>query len=507
MKLATVLSRAESGVEAPLVRVEVNFFTGQPKFHMSGLPEAAVRESKFRVFAAIRNAGYEFPIGRIIVNLAPADLPKEGGRFDLPISVGILAASGQLPGATLRRFEFLGELSLGGDVRPLRGGLSASIAATAGGRALVLPADSAAEALLVNGARIAGIRHLLDLPDYLDGRREAVVGEAPEVGEEDGGGASAANGAGDLADIRGQEAAKRALEIAAAGGHSMLMLGPPGSGKTMLASRLPGILPTLGTAEALETAAVYSSSSHGFAMETWRRRPFRSPHHTASAAALVGGGSIPRPGEISLAHNGVLFLDELPEFERRVLETLREPIESGAIHISRAAMQARFPSRFQLVAAMNPCPCGYLGDLRGRCQCTVEQVQRYRTRISGPLLDRIDIQILVPPVAARMLGERAPGESSGEVRRRVTKTRGLQWRRQGGLNRALAGREMEKACALDQDARALLDRAMDKLALSPRSYHRILRLARTIADLDQAPAVTSEHIAEAVQLRCLDRGR
>ena len=507
MTLATVHSRATAGIQAPPVRVEVNLGGGLPQFHIVGLPDAAVRESRHRVTAAIRNAGYLWPAGCITVNLAPADLPKDGGRFDLPISVGVLAASAQLPTEPLSAFEFLGELSLGGEVRPLGGALSAAIAARRARRTLVLPAASAAEALLVQDVRVVAVKHLLDLPAYLGGDGVPALGREPPASEAgDGGG----DGDGDLSDVKGQDFAKRALEIAAAGGHNLLMLGPPGGGKTMLATRLAGLAPSLSREEALETAAVYSCSHHGFAPCNWGRRPFRAPHHTTSAVALVGGGSTPRPGEISLAHNGVLFMDELPEFQRPVLESLREPLEAGVINISRAARQSRFPCRFQLVAAMNPCPCGYLGDPRGRCRCTAGQVQRYRARISGPFLDRIDMHVVMsrsPRPLLRSDGAAGRGETSAVVRARVEAAHRRQRHRQGVINSRLTPRETERICRLDEAARPLLERATEKLALSPRACHHLLRLARTIADLGdvEAAVLDGEHLSEALQLRHLDR--
>ncbi len=498
MALAVVHSRAQVGIEAPAVTVEVHLANGLPNLSIVGLPEAAVKESKDRVRAALLNANFEFPARRITVNLAPADLPKEGGRFDLPIALGILAASGQVPAAELDGYEFLGELALTGKLRPVRGALTAALAARPSGRALIAPAANAPEAALVEGIAVLGARHLLEVTGHLarDCRLEPVSLSRP---------APSGSDVPDLSDIKGQHHAKRALEIAAAGGHSLLFIGPPGAGKTMLATRLPGLLPPLADAEALEVAAI-QSAHRGFSVEQWGRRPFRAPHHTASGVALVGGGSHPRPGEISLAHRGVLFLDELPEFDRAVLEVLREPLESGTITISRAARQAEFPARFQLVAAMNPCPCGYLGDGSGRCRCTEERVRNYRARISGPLLDRIDMHVEVPAVPRELLLAGATGgETSATVRERVCAARARQRARAGCANYALTNKQVEDACRLEAAGRALIEQAMARLGLSARAYHRILKVARTIADLAGAEAVTPTHLAEAVQYRALDR--
>jgi magnesium chelatase family protein len=501
MSLAVVYSRAEAGVQAPAVSVEVHLANGLPALSIVGLPETAVKESKDRVRAALINSRFEFPARRITINLAPADLPKEGARFDLPIALGILAASGQIPAAALERYEFIGELALTGELRPVRGTLPVALAVRGSGRSLVVPQDNGIEAGLVEGADVRVADHLLAVTAHLNG---TAVLTSPRVDQVE---APRRLDGADLAEVRGQRPAKRALEIAAAGGHSLLMIGPPGTGKSMLAARLPGILPGMDDEEGLEAACVRSLAGQALDIGGWRQRPFRSPHHTASAVALVGGGSHPRPGEISLAHRGVLFLDELPEFERRVLEVLREPLETGTITISRAARQAEFPARFQLVAAMNPCPCGHLGDAGGRCHCTAEQVRRYRARVSGPLLDRIDIHVEVPPVPRELLS--APterdAETSAAVRRRVERARALQLSRQGCVNSALDGEALAKACRLGDDAAALLDQAMDRLRLSARAYHRILRLARTIADLDEAARVETPHVAEAVNYRALDR--
>ncbi len=502
MSLCTLHTRAREGIAAPPVTVEVHLSGGLPAMSMVGLPELAVKESKDRVRGALLNARFHFPAGRVTINLAPADLPKEGGRFDLPIALGILGASGQIPTPGLSGTEFLGELALSGHLRPVSGVLPAALAASAAGRDLVLPAENAEEAALVSGLTLRPAGHLLEVCEHLRGVTPLPVFAAAPP-REDG------SDYPDLAEVRGQEHAKRALEIAAAGGHSLLMLGPPGTGKSMMANRLPGLLPPLSDGEALEAAAIRSVSDRApFDPATFRARPFRAPHHTASGVALVGGGSNPRPGEISLAHLGVLFLDELPEFDRRVLEVLREPLESGHILISRAARQARFPARFQLVAAMNPCPCGYLGDPGGRCRCTAEQVARYRGRISGPLLDRIDMHIEVPRVEVQRLAQppSSQTESSAQVRHRVCAARARQEARAGRSNSALTPREVERDCVLDAVGQSLLEQALTRLSLSARAYHRILKLARTIADLAGEEQISPAHLGEAIGYRRLDRG-
>jgi magnesium chelatase family protein len=498
--LATLLSRTPQGLEAPLVRVEVDVGSGLPAFSVVGLLETAVKESKDRVRAALANCGYEFPAGRVTVNLAPADLPKEGGRFDLAIAIGILAAAELLPAAPFDGVELYGELSLGGDVHATRGILPSALQAGRAGHAMIVPCVNASEAALARNARVLMARHLREVCDHAAGRK-ALPSQAHVAWH---GGAPAS--LPDLADVRGQAGARRALEIAAAGGHSLLMIGPPGSGKSMLAQRLPGLLPPLDDDEAIEIASIRSLSRHGLDFERWRQRPFRAPHHTASAVAIVGGGAKPRPGEISLAHHGVLFLDELPEFRRDVLEVLREPIETGHVMVARASNHAEFPARFQLIAAMNPCPCGYFGDPRGRCRCPAERINAYRGRLSGPLLDRIDLHVEVGRVALEEIEQGAADpEDTATVAARVGAARHTQLRRQRVLNSRLDAPTLARTCSLQPEAQRLLGRAMRELGLSARAYHRVLRVARTIADLASSATVLPAHIAEAVTSRQLDR--
>ena len=496
MSLAVLHSRALAGLHAPEVTVEVHLANGLPSFTIVGLPDTEVKESRDRVRAALVNSRFEFPARRITVNLAPAELRKESGRFDLPIALGILAASRQIETEEFANYEFAGELSLTGALRPVRGALAMTWRAAQDGRAFVLPLRSADEAALVEGANIYQAGSLLEVCAHLTGRQAMARPGAPP--------AMVAPAYPDLAEVKGQAHAKRALEVAAAGGHSVLMVGPPGTGKSMLAARFPGLLPPMSSAEALESGALASLGSAGFRPEHWKQRPFRAPHHSASMVALVGGGSDPRPGEISLAHHGVLFLDELPEFDRRVLEALREPLESGRVAVSRAARQAEYPARFQLIAAMNPCPCGYLGHFSGRCRCTPDQVARYRGKISGPLLDRIDIQIEVPALREEELTSSSRGEGSEPVRGRAAAARVRQTARQGKPNSQLGPRELERYCPVEDAATALLKQAIARLNLSARAYHRVLKLARTIADLAARNTIGVAHMAEAIQYRRLD---
>ena len=494
MLLAIVHSRGLDGLCAPQVAVEVHIAGGLPSVTLVGLPDTEVKEARDRVRAALQNSGFEFPAKRITVNLAPADLPKESGRFDLPIALGILAASGQIPAKALAEHEFAGELSLSGHLRPVRGALAMVLAASQRERCFVLPQESACEAALANGPRILAAETLLEVCAHLTGHSPLSECKRSEDDQD------VVLGYPDLSEVRGQAQAKRALEIAAAGGHSLLLAGPPGTGKSMLACRLPGLLPPMTQEAALESAAVLSLAGQ-FKPAHFGRHPYRSPHHTASAAALVGGGGVPRPGEISLAHRGVLFLDELPEFDRRVLEALREPMESGRIHISRAARQADFPAEFQLIAAMNPCPCGHHGDPRGKCRCTPDQVSRYRSKLSGPLLDRIDLQIEVPALPPEALQGAPDGESSAAVRARVTAARNRQLLRQNKANARLEPREIDSHCRPDDAGATLLKSAVTRLNLSARAYHRVLRVARSIADLAGDDAILATHVAEAIQYR------
>jgi magnesium chelatase family protein len=499
MAMATVLSRAQHGMDAPLVRVEVHVGGGLPNFSMVGLPEAVVKESKDRVRAALANCELEFPAGRIIVSLAPAELPKEGGRFDLPIAVGILLATRQLSATRLQECELYGELSLNGEIRPVKGALLAALAATKAGHSMIVPPANAAETSLVEGCQSAVATHLLEVVAHGKGEQSLPIqcGRAPSA---------ASAHAPDLSEVRGQAHAKRALEIAAAGQHSLLFIGPPGTGKSMLAQRLPGLLPPMSEAEALEVAAIRSIVGAPLRVSEWRVRPFRCPHHTCSAVALVGGGAVPRPGEISFAHHGVLFLDELPEFDRRVLEVLREPLETGTVTISRAARHAEFPAAFQLIAAMNPCPCGYLGDPLGQCRCTTELIQRYRARLSGPLLDRLDMHVEMPRVPIETLRtDAADGETSAAVAARVERARRVQIERQVVANARLDNRQVERFCRAAKPAVALLERAAVTLGFSARAYHRVLKVARTIADLAESEEIEVAHVSEAMSLRRMDR--
>ncbi|WP_277189381.1 YifB family Mg chelatase-like AAA ATPase [Caballeronia sp. BR00000012568055] len=508
MSLAVVRSRAPAPGRAPEVVVEVHLSNGLPSFSIVGLPDLEVRESRERVRAALQNCGFDFPVSRITVNLAPADLPKETGRFDLPIALGILAASGQIPAESLEHREFAGELSLTGALRPMRGAFAMVCGAArqflsmpdARVPEVYVPLASAAEAALVPGIDVFGAADLPSLCAHLNGVPDARLRPVQAVETLD---VATSAPSPDLSDVIGQAAARRALEVAAAGGHHLLMMGPPGAGKSMLASRLPGLLPPMTDDEALSSAAILSASAIGFTPAQWRRRPFRAPHHSSSSAALVGGRNPPQPGEITLAHLGVLFLDELPEFDRKVLETLREPLEAGRITISRAAQQADFPASCQLIAAMNPCPCGWHGDPSGRCRCSPDIATRYLRKLSGPLMDRIDMQIELPALSPAELSARdAPrGESSAMVAERVAVARDIQLRRQGKTNRELDGREADDVCSLDSHGEAFLRAAGERFGWSARAHYRVLKVIRTIADLAGTDAPSAAHVAEGIQYR------
>jgi len=491
MSFAKIYTRGLLGLHAPQIEVEVHISSGLPSLTIVGLPEAAVRESKDRVRSAIINSGFQFPTKRLTINLAPADLPKDGSRLDLPIALGILIASGQLPEHSTENFEFIGELALDGHLRPISGALTIAMACQQAQHRLLLPYDNLEQANQLPDFEVYAAKHLQEVCAHFSGT--AHLQAAPTRSDP-----MTTGYRFDLADVKGQLRPRRALEIAAAGGHSLLFKGPPGTGKTLLASRLPSILPPLTAQENLEVASIYSVAN---AQHTFGQRPFRAPHHTASAIALVGGGSHPKPGEITLAHLGVLFLDELPEFDRKVLEVLRQPLESREIVISRAARQMTFPANFQFIAAMNPCPCGYAFNQDSRCQCSTESIQRYQNRISGPLLDRIDLHIDVPPLQAQELQDRTPVENSETVRKRVITAYQQQITRQQCLNQALSPQQLEHHAALDDGSAKIMDMAQQRLNLSARAYHRVLRVARTIADLAQSELILSQHITEALSYR------
>lgn len=498
MNLALVYSRTSDGIKAPQVTVEVHLGNGLPSFSIVGLPELAVKESKDRVRAAIINSNFEFPSKRITVNLAPADIPKDGGRFDLPIALGILAASGQISEQSLENYEFIGELSLSGHIRSVKGVLPTAYAVNTAKRSLFVAEGNAAEASLIKDLPVYSANHLLQICTHLSETEKLLPYISTEIN-------SKAEYSVDLHDVKGQFQAKRALEIAAAGGHNMIMVGPPGTGKTMLASRLVTILPPMTEKEALQSAAIASISDQGFNVAMWGLRPMRDPHHTSSGVALVGGGAKVRPGEISLAHNGILFLDELTEFNNKVLDVLREPLETGKITISRAARQATYPAQFQLIAAMNPCPQGLSCDFKSNCTCTLEQQRRYRSKLSAPFMDRIDLQINVLQLSREDLQRPADGESSEVIRARVIAARDLQLQRQQKANCKLSNNEIEKYCKLSKSDEDLLAMVIEKFRLSARAYHRILKVSRTIADLCASENIQTKHISEAISYRAMDR--
>ncbi|MDY6488301.1 YifB family Mg chelatase-like AAA ATPase [Acinetobacter faecalis] len=491
MSFAKIYTRGLLGLHAPSIEVEVHISQGLPSLTIVGLPEAAVRESKDRVRSAIINSGFQFPTKRLTINLAPADLPKDGSRLDLPIALGILIASGQLPENSTNGFEFIGELALDGQLRPITGTLSIAIACQQANHKLILPAQNAQEASQLPLFEVFSAEHLKQVCNHLNNTQPLKAFENKQSFQIN-------KSKYDLSDVKGQLRPRRALEIAAAGGHSLLFKGPPGTGKTLLASRLSSILPPLTTQENLEVASIYSVAN---AAHYFGQRPFRTPHHTASAVALVGGGSHPKPGEITLSYLGVLFLDELPEFDRKVLEVLRQPLEAKEIVISRASRQITFPANFQLIAAMNPCPCGYAFNQDVRCQCSADAIKRYQNRISGPLLDRIDLHIDVPPLQASELQDTKPVEDSETVRLRVIAAYNFQIERQNCLNMALSPKQLEKYATLDIQASKIIELAQKRLNLSARAYHRVLRVARTIADLALSENIQSTHLTEALSYR------